>query len=107
MPESDFVKVAQSSDIQPGDMIPVKLNNDEILLANIDGEIFACDDICSHSYASLCEGDIDGAEVECPLHGAIFNVKTGEAITPPAVGALRVFEVQIDGDDILVGPAKS
>ena len=84
-----------------------KLNNDEILLANIDGEIFACDDICSHSYASLCEGDIDGAEVECPLHGAIFNVKTGEAITPPAVVALRVFEVHIDGDDILVGPAKN
>ena len=102
MPESDFVKVAQSSDIQPGDMIPVKLNDDEILLANIDGEIFACDDICSHSYASLCEGDIDGPEVQCPLHGAIFNVKTGEAITPPAVVPLSVFEVRIDGDDIFM-----
>ena len=53
MSESDFVKVAQVSEIQSGDMIPVKLNNDEILLANIDGEIFACDDICSHSYACL------------------------------------------------------
>ena len=107
LPAADFVKVAQLSEIPSEDMVLVKRDNDEILLANIDGEIFACDDICSHSYASLCEGDIDGAEVQCPLHGAIFNVMTGEAITPPAVVALRVFEVQIDGDDILVGPTKT
>lgn len=107
LPEAEFVKVAQLSEIPSGDMVPVKINNDEILLANIDGEIFACDDICSHSYASLCEGDIDGAEIQCPLHGAIFNVMTGEAITPPAVVALRVFEVRVEGNDILVGPAKA
>ena len=107
MADTDFVKVAEVSEIPPGDMKPVKVGKEEILLVNVDGEIHACDDVCSHSYASLSEGDLDGAEVQCPLHGAIFNVTSGEAITPPAVAALRLFEVRIEGSDILVGPAKS
>ncbi len=100
----DFVKVAQVSELSPGDMKQVKVGNEEVLLVNVDGNIHACDDVCTHSYASLSEGDLSGAEVECPLHGALFNVTSGEAITPPAVEALRIFQVRIDGDDILVGP---
>ncbi|CAI8029615.1 Naphthalene 1,2-dioxygenase system, ferredoxin component (Fragment), partial [Geodia barretti] len=49
----------------------------------------SCDDICSHAYASLSEGDINGAEVECPLHGALFNITTGEALTPPADAPIK------------------
>ena len=78
----------------------------QILLVNVEGEVHACDDICTHAYASLSEGDLDGAEVQCPLHGAIFNVRTGKVLTPPAVDSLRTFEVRVDGDDILVGPAR-
>jgi nitrite reductase/ring-hydroxylating ferredoxin subunit len=82
----------------------VKVGNEEVLLVNVDGDIHACDDICTHSYASLSEGDLSGTDIECPLHGALFNVTTGEVITPPATLALRVFQVRIDGQDILVGP---
>ena len=107
MADTDFVKVAEVGEIPPGDMKPVRVGNEEILLVNVEGNIHACDDVCTHSYASLSEGDLDGEEVQCPLHGAIFNVTSGEVVTPPAVVALKMFEVRIEGSDILVGPAKS
>ena len=107
MAESGFVKVAQVGDIAPGEMMMVEVEQDRILLVNVEGNFYACEDICSHAYASLSEGDLSGEEVECPLHGSAFNVITGEAITPPADESVRVFELRIDGQDILLGPPKS
>ena len=107
MADGDFVRVAAVSEISPGDMKVVEVGGEQVLLVNVEGTIHACDDVCTHSYASLSEGDLEGAEIQCPLHGAMFNVTTGEAITPPAEEALRLFEVRIDGDDVLVGPPKA
>lgn len=107
MAERRFVKVAQMGELSPGEMKTVEIGHDRILLANVDGNIYACDGICSHAYASLSEGDLNGAEVECPLHGSNFNVITGEALTPPAEERLRLFEVRIQGQDIMVGPPKT
>lgn len=106
MAESGFVKVAEVGEIAPGEMKVVDVGEAQILLVNVEGNIHACDDICSHAYASLSEGDLNGDEVECPLHGSAFNIVTGEALTPPAEDSIRVFEVRIDGQDVLVGPAK-
>ncbi len=103
---SEFVKVATVGEVAPGDMKAVDVGDHQVLLVNVEGDLLACDDICSHAYASLSDGDLDGAEVQCPLHGAIFNVRTGKALTPPAVDPLRVFEVKVEGDDILIGPAQ-
>ena len=105
MAESGFVKVAQVGDLSPGEMMAVEVGGDRVLLANVGGNIHALDDICSHAYASLSEGDLSAEEVECPLHGSAFNVTTGEALTPPADESIRVYQVRIDGDDILLGPA--
>ena len=107
MAESGYVKVAEVGELSPGDMKTVEVGEEQILLVNIGGNIHACDDICSHAYASLSEGDLNGEEVECPVHGSTFNVTTGEVLTPPADDNVRVFEVRIDGQDILVGPPKS
>ena len=107
MADAGFVKVAQVSEISPGEMITVDFpSGDAVLIANVEGVIHACDDICSHAYASLSEGDINGVEVECPLHGALFNVTTGEALTPPAEAPIKVYQVQVEGDDILVAPPR-
>ena len=105
MPDK-FVKVATLGDLAPGGMKRVEIGREEILLTNIAGQIYACDDVCTHSYASLSEGYLDGVEVVCPLHGAIFDVTTGEVVGPPAVEKIRVFEVRIEGQEVLVGPAK-
>ena len=101
---ADFVKVAQTSDLAPGQMKQVQAGDELILLVNLDGEYYAMDDICSHAYAPLTQGDLNGEEVECPLHGSAFNVKTGEVLSPPANQSLETFAVRIEGDDILVGP---
>ncbi len=105
MPDK-FVKVARLDEIAPGKTRRVEVGQDEILLSNVNGRIYACDDICSHSYALLSEGDLYGTEVVCPLHGSIFDVTTGKVITPPADQDIRVFEVLVEGQDILVGPEK-
>lgn len=103
MPE-DFVKVAQTEELSPGQMKLIELGDERILLVNVEGEFHAIDDICTHAYASLSEGDIIGEEVECPLHGSAFSVKTGEAISPPADEALQRYQVRVEGSDILIGP---
>ncbi len=107
MADSGFVKVAQVSEIKPGEMISVEVENEQVLLANVDGSIHAVDDICSHAYATLSEGELTGEQVECPLHGGSFNVTTGEVLGPPADEPVRVYKVQIEGDDILVAPPDS
>ncbi len=108
MVESGFVKVAALGEIPPGKMKSVEIGGDQVLLANFGGTIYACDNLCTHRLAPLGEGALDGEQVECPLHGSVFNVITGEVIDPPADAGLRVFRVRIEeGQDILVGPPTS
>ena len=73
----EFVKIASLSDIPPGDMVSVRVGSEEVLLVNLDGQLHACDDICTHAYANLSEGDLEEGEVVCPLHGAVFDVASG------------------------------
>ena len=107
MAESGFVKVAQVSDLAVGEMIVVEVGDERVLLVNVEGKVYACEDICSHAFASLAEGDLNGLEVECPLHGSAFNVTTGEAITPPADESIKTYQLRIEGQDILLGPPQS
>ena len=107
MADSGFVKVADLGELSPGEMKYVEVGDDQVLLANVGGNIYACDNVCSHAFAPLADGDLDGDQVECPLHGSVFNVATGEVINPPAAESLRIFQVRIEGQDILVGPSIS
>ncbi len=104
MPEN-FVKVAQTGDLSPGQMKLVEIGDERILLTNLGGEYHAVAEVCSHAFAPLSEGDLTDEEVECPLHGSVFNVKSGEVLSPPAAEALTVYTVRVEGSDILVGPA--
>ena len=104
MAESGFVKVAGLGELSPGEMKYVEVGDDQVLLANVEGAIYACDNVGTHAFAPLAEGDLQGEQVECPLHGSVFNVTTGEVIDAPADENLRVFQVRIEGNDILVGP---
>ena len=106
MAETAFVKVAEVGELSPGEMKMVEFGENQILLANVAGNIWACDNICTHAGAPLSDGELDEDQVECPLHGSVFNVVTGEAIGPPAAENLRLFQVRTEGPDILVGPPK-
>jgi nitrite reductase/ring-hydroxylating ferredoxin subunit len=106
MPE-EFVKVAEVTELAPGQIKVVEWGEDQVLLVNLDGSMYACDNICTHAGAPLNEGNLEGELVECPLHGSVFNVTNGEVVGPPAEDELRVFQVRVDGQDILVGPPTS
>lgn len=99
---ADFVKVAKVSEVPSGTARCVSVNGSKIALFNIEGEFYAIDDTCSHAEASLSEGAIDGDRVECPKHGACFNIKTGEALSFPAFTPVATYEVKIDDEDILI-----
>ncbi len=100
MPE--FHAVAKVGEIAPGGVKHVEIGDDEIGIYNLAGEYHAIGDVCSHAYARLSEGDIyakDGT-VECPLHGAEFEIRTGKHLNFPATGPVPRYEVRVRGDDI-------
>lgn len=72
-----------------------------LCLAAVDGEVFAINDVCTHAEVSLSEGTLDGTTIECFLHGATFDLRTGAA-TLPAIEPVATFPVSIEGNDVLV-----
>ena len=102
---TDFVKVAQVGELSPGEMKLVEIGDERILLANLEGQYHAVDEVCTHAFAPMSEGSLSGEEIECPLHGSLFSVRTGEVLGPPAGEPITVYPVRVDGDDILVGPS--
>jgi len=92
----------QFSNLVDGKPQKISLGDKDVCVARIGEEVFAVADICTHSEASLSEGDISNYKIECWLHGAEFDLRTGEAMTPPAVEALETFEVRRDGDTVTI-----
>jgi len=90
------------SELQQGKPVKVEKNGKTICVARLGDEVFAIDDTCSHSDASLSEGDVTDFKIECWLHGAEFDLRTGEALTPPAVAPLHTYGVHVDGDSVTV-----
>jgi 3-phenylpropionate/trans-cinnamate dioxygenase ferredoxin subunit len=83
---------------------PVRIEKDgeSICVTRIGSEVFAIGDTCSHSDASLSEGDVTDFKIECWLHGAEFDLRTGEALTPPAVMPVKKYSVTVDGDSVTI-----
>jgi 3-phenylpropionate/trans-cinnamate dioxygenase ferredoxin component len=104
-----FETVAKIDDIPDGTMRQVVVRGDLIGLYRVGSTIYAIDDVCTHEEAYLTEGEFEpeDLEVECPLHGSHFNVETGEVRILPATRPVAVYEVKIEGDEVLVGPRKS
>jgi 3-phenylpropionate/trans-cinnamate dioxygenase ferredoxin subunit len=104
----EYTKVATTSDLQDGEMIPVAIGEQEILLARIDGEYFAIDNVCSHFRALLTDGELhaEACEVQCPLHDSCFDLRTGIPKDLPADEPVSIFSVRVEGESILVCPAR-
>ena len=87
--------------------IKLDLNGTPVCVTRIGDEVFAIADTCSHSEASLSEGDVTGFKIECWLHGAEFDLRTGEVATPPASIPVETFEVNRTGDAVTISSRKS
>ena len=95
-----FVAVAKISDLSPGQIKWVAVERERILLANVDGVFYALRDVCGHRQAPLSRGKLSGHLIECPLHFAQFDVRTGELVDGPVSAPVPVYEVRVDGDAV-------
>ncbi len=99
---ADFVKVARTDEIAPGQGKMVEVSGKKIALFNVEGSIYAIDDTCTHRGGPLSEGALEGKEVTCPWHGATFDVTTGEVLGPPAPKEVARYNIRVEGSDIEV-----
>ena len=97
-----FVAVASVGDIPKGGMKCVAIDRDRVLLAQVDGRFYAISDICGHRNAPLSRGKLDGCVVECPLHFAQFDVRTGKLVDGPVSADVACYETRVEGDTVFV-----
>ena len=88
--------------LAPGKPMRIEKDGKSICVTKIGDQVFAVDDTCTHSDASLSEGDITDFKIECWLHGAEFDLRTGQALTLPATQPLATYAVKIDGNSVTV-----
>jgi 3-phenylpropionate/trans-cinnamate dioxygenase ferredoxin subunit len=102
------LRVPGAAGLRPGSTRSVDIGSTRLCLVRAeDGRFFAVSDACSHSEASLSDGYVVGAEIGCPMHGALFDLETGEPTGLPATLPIAVYRVSADGDDILIaGPVE-
>ncbi|HET9982811.1 MAG TPA: non-heme iron oxygenase ferredoxin subunit [Longimicrobiales bacterium] len=98
----EWIRVASLDDVAPGTLLGVEIGDERICLANVDGEIYALRDNCSHQDFPLSAGELDDARLECAWHGARFDVRTGRALSLPAIRPVRAYEVKVEGGVIFV-----
>ena len=98
----EWVSVASRDDVPEGDVIAITVRGQEIALYGVDGNIYATSNICTHGDARLCEGFLEGNEIECPLHQGRFDVKTGDAVLEPVTGSIQTFPVKIADGRVLL-----
>ncbi len=101
MPDG-FVPVATASALAPGAMRWVVVDRERVLLANVEGVFYALRDSCGHRGAPLSKGALAGHEIECPLHYARFDVRTGKLVSGPASADVVTYEVRVEHDTVYV-----
>jgi len=97
-----FIRVCSVRDVPEGSAKAFHVNGSAVAVYHTGGKFYASEDICSHEHEHLSEGRLEGDKIECPRHGAQFSLKTGEALSLPATEPIAVFEVKVEGEDILV-----
>ncbi len=98
-----FRTVAKVSDVEPGQLRQVKLDDGtQVCLANVDGTFYAIAGKCTHVGGPLGDGAMDGTTVTCPWHGAMFDVTSGDVQGPPADDSEPMYEVRVQGDEVQV-----
>ncbi len=99
---AEFHKIARADEVAPGEVRQYTVEGRPVALCSVDGEFHAFEDICTHQFAHLSEGGLEGSEVKCPLHGAKFDVKTGQPKSLPAVKPVPKHEVKVENGNVYV-----
>lgn len=99
---SEFIAVARVGEVEEGRVTVVRVGDAPVGITLIDGEYFAFADVCTHDDGPVAEGELDEYTIECPRHGAKFDIRTGAVLQLPAVVPIPVYAVEVDGDLIKV-----
>jgi nitrite reductase/ring-hydroxylating ferredoxin subunit len=98
----EFVKVAETKDIQSSMMMAVEVNGEKVCIANVEGKYYAIGNVCTHMGGPLAEGRLEGSVVQCPWHGSRFDITTGKVLRPPAMREEPTYEVKIEGNNAIL-----
>jgi naphthalene 1,2-dioxygenase ferredoxin component len=102
MDKTQWIDATAFDDVPADDVIGVAVAGRDIALYNADGEVFATDNVCTHGQARLCEGFLEGHEIECPLHQGKFDIRTGQPTCAPVTEGIRSYPVKIVGGRVLL-----
>ena len=102
MSNTDWIDASAVDEVPADDVIGVVVAGRDIALYSADGEIYATDNICTHGQARLCEGFLEGHEIECPLHQGKFDVRTGQPSCAPVTEAIRSYPVRIESGRVFL-----
>jgi naphthalene 1,2-dioxygenase system ferredoxin subunit len=95
-----WIEAALLSSVPQDDVIAVAVQGKEIALYGVDGDVYATDNICTHGHARLCEGFLEGHEIECPLHQGRFDIRNGAAMCAPLTESIATYPVRIEGGKV-------
>lgn len=90
-----WIDVAPADAVAPGEHRVFDVDDTPVAVFNVDGELFAIHDICTHDGETLTGGPVEGTEIVCPRHGARFSLRTGEVLAPPAYEPVRTYGVRL------------
>lgn len=102
MSNTVWTDAAAVADVPEDDVVGIIVAGLDLALYSTGGEIFATDNICTHGQARLCEGFLEGHEIECPLHQGRFDVRTGQPTCAPVTEAIRSYPVRIEGGRVFL-----
>ncbi|NDZ17915.1 ferredoxin [Variovorax sp. WS11] len=97
-----WTRIAAATQLQDDEVISVALGDAQLALYRSAGEFHVTDNVCTHQYALLSDGYVEDGCIECPLHQARFDLRTGAALCAPATQPIRVYPVRVEGNDVLV-----
>ncbi len=100
--QEDFFAVAQVADVPSGTMRCVAVDRERVLLAHVDGRFYALRDMCGHRNAPLSRGRLDGHVVECPLHFATFDVRSGKLVDGPISADVAIYQTRVEGGTVFI-----
>jgi naphthalene 1,2-dioxygenase system ferredoxin subunit len=97
-----WIDVTATEDIPEDDVIGVDIAGKSIALYRVEDEVFATDNLCTHGNARLCDGFLEGYEIECPLHQGKFDIRNGKAMCAPLTEDVKTYPIKIEGDRVFV-----
>ena len=100
MPE--FVTVATTDELSPGDRIITEVAGHYVAIFNVDNKYYCIEDVCTHDDGPVAEGELRGTTIECPRHGACFDIRTGAVLSMPAIKPVPSYETRVQGDEVQI-----